>query len=181
MKIEDIKPNTENPRLIKDDKFKKLVKSLQDFPEMAEVRPVVINEDNVILGGNMRFKAMVEAGWKDVPVTQVKGWTKDQEREFIIKDNVSGGEWDWDIIANEWSELPLGEWGIDMPSDWGSDISITDSQQDPDELKTIVVVAYKNINDLDKITDFYHLKAVDLTDQMRDDISGTRKAYVFEQ
>ena len=82
MKVSDIKLNPDNPRIIKDDKFKKLVKSMQEFPEMAEVRPVVINEHNVILGGNMRFKAMVEAGWNDIPVTKVKGWTKEQEQEF---------------------------------------------------------------------------------------------------
>lgn len=115
MKVSDIKLNPDNPRIIKDDNFKKLVKSMQEFPEMAEVRPVVINEDNVILGGNMRFKAMVEAGWDDIPVTKVKGWTKEQEQEFIIKDNISGGEWDWDSLANEWDAELLDEWGLDLP------------------------------------------------------------------
>ena len=115
MTVSDIKLNPDNPRIIKDDNFKKLVKSMQEFPEMAEVRPVVINEDNVILGGNMRFKAMVEAGWDDIPVTKVKGWTKEQEQEFIIKDNISGGEWDWDSLANEWDAELLDEWGLDLP------------------------------------------------------------------
>ena len=82
MKITDIKPNPQNPRIIKDDKFKKLVKSIKEFPEMSTVRPIVIDENNVILGGNMRYKAMLEAGWKDAPVTQVKGWTEDQQREI---------------------------------------------------------------------------------------------------
>lgn len=127
MKASEIKSNPNNPRIIKDDKFKKLVKSLQDFPEMAEVRPVVINEENVILGGNMRFKAMVEAGWKEVPVTQVKGWTKDQEREFIIKDNVSGGEWDWDLLANEWDVEQLDEWGLDVP-DFVGDVEVEEDE-----------------------------------------------------
>lgn len=116
MKSSDIKPNPKNPRIIKDDKFKKLVQSLKDFPEMAAVRPVVINEHNVILGGNMRYKAMLEAGWDDIPVTQVKGWTKEQEQEFIIKDNVSGGEWDWDVLANEWDAELLDDWGLDLPT-----------------------------------------------------------------
>lgn len=121
MKAKDIKPNPNNPRAIKDDNFRKLVQSLKDFPEMAVVRPVVINEDNMILGGNMRYKAMIEAGWDDIPVTQVKGWTKEQEREFIIKDNVSGGEWDWDVLANEWDTDQLEEWGLDLPGDFGDE------------------------------------------------------------
>ena len=89
MKASSIKLNDKNPRLIKSDKFKKLVQSLKDFPEMAIVRPVVIDENNIILGGNMRYKAMIEAKWDDIPVTQVKGWTEEQKREFIIKDNES--------------------------------------------------------------------------------------------
>lgn len=117
MKAKDIKPNPDNPRIIKDDKFKLLVQSLKEFPEMAVVRPVVINQDNIILGGNMRYKAMIEAGWTDIPVTQVKGWTKEQEREFIIKDNVSGGEWNWNDLANEWDFDELEQWGLDIPKD----------------------------------------------------------------
>jgi len=99
--IAEVKPNPQNPRVIKDDKFKKLVQSLKDFPEMAEVREVVVNTDHMILGGNMRYKAMVEAGWTEIPV-KVVDWSEDKQREFIIKDNVSGGEWDWDVLANEW-------------------------------------------------------------------------------
>ena len=127
MKVSDIKLNPDNPRIIKDDKFKKLVKSMQEFPEMAEVRPVVINEHNVILGGNMRFKAMVEAGWNDIPVTKVKGWTKEQEQEFIIKDNVSGGEWDWDQLANGWDVQDLDEWGLDVP-DFAGDVEVEEDE-----------------------------------------------------
>ena len=115
LKITDIKPNIYNPRYIKDDKFKKLVQSLKDFPEMAEVREVVINKDNVILGGNMRFKAMQAAGWTDIPV-KIVDWPEDKQREFIIKDNVSGGEWDWDIIANEWDAEELESWGLELPA-----------------------------------------------------------------
>ena len=110
----DIKLNPDNPRIIKDDKFKKLVTSLADFPEMADVRPVVINKDHIILGGNMRYKAMVEAGWPEIPVTIVD-WPEDKQREFIIKDNVSGGEWDWDVLTNEWDEGMLEAWGLDKP------------------------------------------------------------------
>jgi DNA modification methylase len=112
--IGELKPNPNNPRIIKDDKFKKLVQSIKDLPEMAEVRPVVVNTDMVVLGGNMRLKAMREAGWKEVPI-EVVDWDEDKQRQFIIKDNVSGGEWDWEMLANEWDADELQEWGLDLP------------------------------------------------------------------
>lgn len=114
LKLSKIKPNPANPRLIKDDKFNKLVQSLKDFPEMADIRPIVVNRDMVILGGNMRFKAMKEAGWKECPVV-VAELTEEQEKEFIIKDNVGFGEWDFSMLANEWDAEQLGEWGVDIP------------------------------------------------------------------
>jgi len=114
VKISDVKSNPNNPRLIKDDKFQKLVQSLKDFPEMANVRPIVVNQDFVVLGGNMRLKAMKEAGWKEVPV-QVVDWSEEKQREFIIKDNVGFGEWEWDMLANEWEAEDLEKWGLDVP------------------------------------------------------------------
>ena len=121
MNINEIKPNPSNPRIIKDDKFKKLVKSIQDFPQMLELRPIVIDENNVVLGGNMRLKACIEAGLKDVPVKQAKDLTEKQKKEFIVKDNVGYGEWDWDDLANNWDEQLLTEWGLDIPNfDTGS-------------------------------------------------------------
>ena len=116
MNINEIKPNPSNPRIIKDDKFKKLVKSIQDFPQMLELRPIVIDENNVVLGGNMRLKACIEAGLKDVPVKQAKELTEEQKKEFIVKDNVGYGEWDWDDLANNWDEQLLTEWGLDIPN-----------------------------------------------------------------
>ena len=124
LNIAAIKPNEENPRFITDSKFKKLVKSIKDFPEMLEARPLVIDEDNVVLGGNMRLKALKAAGVMEVPVKKVIGWSEQQKREFIIKDNVGFGEWDWDIIANNWNTEQITEWGLDLP---GFDI-------DPDAL-----------------------------------------------
>jgi DNA modification methylase len=112
--ISEVKPNPSNPRIIKDAKFKKLVQSLKDFPEMANVRPIVVNSDMVVLGGNMRLKAMIEAGWDKAPVEVVK-WGEDKQREFIIKDNVGFGEWDWEMIDNEWDAEQLEEWGLDIP------------------------------------------------------------------
>jgi DNA modification methylase len=116
MNINEIKPNPSNPRIIKDDKFKKLVKSIQDFPQMLELRPIVIDENNIVLGGNMRLKACIEAGLKDVPVKQAKDLTEEQKKEFIVKDNVGYGEWDWDDLANNWDEQLLTEWGLDIPN-----------------------------------------------------------------
>jgi hypothetical protein len=115
VKIGQVKSNPNNPRVIKDEKFKSLVKSIQDFPEMAEIRPIVVNADMIILGGNMRFKAMKEAGWKEVPVIVADHLTPEQEREFIIKDNTSGGDWDWEMLAMEWDADKLEEWGLDLP------------------------------------------------------------------
>jgi ParB-like chromosome segregation protein Spo0J len=116
MNINEIKPNPNNPRIIKDDKFKKLVKSIQDFPQMLELRPIVIDENNIVLGGNMRLKACIEAGLKDIPVKQAKELTEEQKKEFIVKDNVGYGEWDWDDLANNWDEQLLTEWGLDIPN-----------------------------------------------------------------
>ena len=114
LKINELKPNESNPRIIKEAKFKKLVKSIQDFPEMLELRPIILDENNVILGGNMRYKACVAAGLKEVPVKIAKGLTEEQKEEFIVKDNVGFGEWDWDILGNEWDNAKLGEWGMDV-------------------------------------------------------------------
>jgi len=117
MKLSDIKPNPSNPRIIKDDKFKKLVQSLKDFPKMMALRPIVVDEQNVIQGGNMRFKALLELGYKDVPdewVKQGKDLTEEQWREFVIKDNVSFGEMNWGMLQ-EWNLAILEEWGMDLP------------------------------------------------------------------
>jgi hypothetical protein len=115
MNINEIKPNPNNPRICKDNKFKQLVKSIQDFPQMLELRPIVIDENNIVLGGNMRLKACQEAGLKDVPVVQAKDLTEEQKKEFIVKDNVGYGEWDWSDIANNWEIDLITDWGLDIP------------------------------------------------------------------
>lgn len=138
--IAEIKPNPSNPRLIKDDKFKKLVQSLKDFPEMANVRPIVVNQDMVILGGNMRFKAMKEAKWKQVPV-EVVDWDEAKQREFIIKDNVGFGEWDWDDLANNWDSEELDKWGLDVPQfEAQQEEAVEDDYEMPEEIQTDIVL-----------------------------------------
>ena len=142
MNINEIKPNPSNPRIIKDDKFKKLVKSIQDFPQMLELRPIVIDENNIVLGRNMRLKACIEAGLKDVPVKQAKELTEEQKKEFIVKDNVGYGEWDWDALANEWDIELLNEWGLDLPDLDIEDTFIGAEEDDfeiPDQINTDIV------------------------------------------
>jgi hypothetical protein len=115
VKISLVKSNPNNPRIIKDDKFKQLVKSIKEFPEMLEIRPIVVNSDMIVLGGNMRLKACVEAGLKQVPIIKASTLTPDQQRQFIIKDNSGYGEWDWELIRKEWNLNEIGEWGIEIP------------------------------------------------------------------
>ena len=130
--IHDIKSNESNPRWIKDTKFKKLVKSINEFPEMLELRPIVVDEDMIILGGNMRHKACIEAGLQEVPITIAKGLTEKQKREFIIKDNVGFGEWDWDNLADNWNNTQIQDWGLDV---WNADdmfeLEDTSEEQEP--------------------------------------------------
>jgi hypothetical protein len=118
IKLSEIKSNPNNPRVIKDDKFKKLVKSIKDFPKMMELRPMVVNSDNIVLGGNMRLKALKELGYKEVPdewVKRAEDLTEDEQRQFIIKDNIGFGEHDWEMLQAEWDLTELEEWGLDLP------------------------------------------------------------------
>jgi DNA modification methylase len=126
VKISDIKSNPNNPRIIKDDKFKKLVESIKGFPEMANVRPIVVNTDMIVLGGNMRLKAMKEAGWKEAPI-QIVDWDEQKQKEFIVKDNVGFGEWDWDDLANNWEVEELTDWGLDIPN---FDATVLEAEED---------------------------------------------------
>jgi hypothetical protein len=116
VKISEVKQNPNNPRTIRDDKFERLVTSIKAFPEMLNIRPIVVNNDMVVLGGNMRLKACREAGLKEVPIIVAGELTEAQQREFIIKDNVSGGDWDWTLLSNDWDTEQLEEWGLDIPT-----------------------------------------------------------------
>jgi hypothetical protein len=135
VKISQIKANSKNPRIIKDDKFKKLVQSIREFPEMLEKRPLVcftdIDGKYVVLGGNMRLKASIEVGLKELPIVLADDWTQEQRDEFLIKDNVGFGEWDWDQLANEWDSEKLTDWGMDV---WKSEPDIDYSILDDDDV-----------------------------------------------
>jgi DNA modification methylase len=140
IKISQVKSNPNNPRLIKNDKFKKLVKSVQEFPEMLELRPIVVDENMIVLGGNMRLKACKEAGLKEVWI-EVADLTEQQKKEFTIKDNVGFGEWEWDMLANEWEQTELEDWGLDgFPFEDKTLEAEEDNFEVPDEIKTDIVL-----------------------------------------
>lgn len=132
--ISKVKLNKENPRYIKDHKFEKLKQSLKDFPEMLELRPIVVDSDLMILGGNMRYQAAKDIGMSEVFITVADGLTDEQKKEFIIKDNASFGDWDWDLLANNWSDVELGDWGVDVwQPEEEVDYSILDDAEDIDD------------------------------------------------
>ena len=166
--IGTILPNPSNPRIIKDYKFKKLVKSIQEFPEMLELRPIVVDSNMVVLGGNMRLKACIAAGLKEVPIIVADQLTEEQKAEFIIKDNVGFGEWDWDQIANEWEIEKLDAWGLDIPNfddeidalEDGEEIELPQSVQVEPPKEYILIMAEPNSVDWEDLKQTLKLKMV---------------------
>ena len=157
-----LQPNADNPRFIKDEKYKKLKQSLIDFPEMLELRPIVVDESFTILGGNMRFRAAKEIGLKEVFITVAEGLTDEQKKEFIIKDNASFGDWDWDLLANDWDDIDLGDWGVDV---WKSeeeveieDVDEVEIKDLSDELKEVFEVIVSCQNETEQESVFNKLK-----------------------
>jgi ParB-like chromosome segregation protein Spo0J len=168
--IKDIKMNPNNPRIIKDDKFKKLVKSIKEFPEMLEARPIVVDNDMIILGGNMRTKACIEAGLKEVFIIKFNDLTDEKKKEFIVKDNVGYGEWDWEILQAEWNIEELDEWGLEVPTFMTEDFDLgdffdedTNSRKEPEYTKLVIKYSTsdyeKVVAELNKI-DKDHSKAL---------------------
>jgi hypothetical protein len=142
VKITQVKPNDSNPRYIKEEKFKKLVNSVQQFPEMLQARPIVVNKEMVVLGGNMRLRACQEAGLKEIYI-KVVDWSEEKQQEFIIKDNVGFGDWDWDVLANEWNNTELGDWGLDV---WQPETDVDYSiLEDEDELEESLTDMANNV------------------------------------
>ncbi len=163
--INTVKANPNNPRIIKDDKFAKLVKSINEFPQMLKLRPIVVNDDMVVLGGNMRLKACKEAGLKEIPIIKASELTEQQQKEFIVKDNVGYGEWDWSDLANNWDSDQLEEWGLDIPGfsdveDLGENFSLPDGDKAPFQQMTFTLadeqaIQIKNAIDEIKGTEEY--------------------------
>lgn len=143
MKIADIKPNPNNPRFIRDEKFEQLKASINDFPKMMALRPIVIDSDGVVLGGNMRLRALQELGFNEIPdewVRRADELTEEEKRRFIITDNVGYGQWDWDILANEWEADELAAWGLEVPDQWGEELEAEeDNYQEPENMQVDVV------------------------------------------
>ena len=147
MKISSIHPNPQNPRIIKDDRFKKLVKSIQEFPKMMELRPIIVDNDGMILGGNMRFKALQELKYKDIPdewVKRAETLTDEEKQRFIIEDNIPFGEWDWDTLANEWDQEELQGWGLEFPifakdNDYGTSFTLPSGDKEPFQQMTFTL------------------------------------------
>jgi len=146
IKLSKIKPNEKNPRFVKDEKFEKLCKSIESFAEkMMPLRPIVIDENNIILGGNMRFKALKHLGYKEIPsdwIKQANDLTEEEKNEFIIKDNVGFGDWDWEVLANEWNSEELEEWGLDIPNFEPIEEleAVEDDYQEPEQMQVDVVL-----------------------------------------
>jgi hypothetical protein len=147
MKLKDIKPNPNNPRVLRDDKFQKLKQSIKEFPKMLSLRPMVIDENNVVLGGNMRLRALQELGFNDIDEAWVKrssDLTEEEKKRFIIADNVAFGEWDWDTLANDWEVVDLEAWGLDIPQfdrpeDFNEDFTLPEGDKEPFQQMTFTL------------------------------------------
>ena len=167
VKISAVKSNPNNPRIIKDDKFKKLVTSIKEFPQMLDIRPIVVNDEMIVLGGNMRLKACIEAGLKEVSIIKASELTPEQQKEFIIKDNVGFGEWNWDDLANSWETKELVEWGLDLPvffndsDELGTDFSLADGDKAPFQQMTFTLADEQAIQIQNAIAD------IKLTDEYK--------------
>ena len=167
VKISEVKTNPKNPRLIKNDKFRKLVNSIKEFPEMLKLRPIIVDENNVVLGGNMRLKACKEVGLKEIHIVKASNLTEKQKDEFIVKDNVGFGEWDWDILANSFDIEKLENWGLDVPIDDqideledGEEIELPQSVQLEPPKEYILIMAEPNSVDWEEIKETLKLKMV---------------------
>ena len=173
--INKIQSNPNNPRVIKDFKFKKLTKSIQDFPEMLKLRPIIVDEKSMILGGNMRYKACLDLGHKTVWAVMADDLSEEQKKQFVIKDNVGFGEWDWDILANDWETKELKEWGIDVwQPEEAVDYSVLDEIDLDDEIdnmyeqtKKSIILEFpteKYINGVQQVYESLKKKEADLSD-----------------
>jgi hypothetical protein len=183
--IEEINKNPNNPRIIKDDKFKKLVQSIKDFPKMLEMRPIVVNEHNIILGGNMRYEACKAAGLKTIPVIIAEDLTADEQRQFIIKDNVSGGEWDWEMLANEWEAEKLEEWGLDIPGfdlnadELGENFTLPDGDKAPFQQMTFTLADEQAIQIQNAISDIKQTQEYKYAETMGNENSNGNALYLI--
>jgi hypothetical protein len=189
VKITEVKPNPKNPRIIKDDKFRKLVKSIQEFPDMLNKRPLIVFTDTdgkfVVLGGNMRLKACKEIGLKEIPIILADEWTEEQKAEFLIKDNVGFGEWDWDQIANEWDAEKLDDWGLDLPGfdlnsdDLGTDFTLPDGDKAPFQQMTFTLADEQAEQIKNAIDDVKHMEEYKYIETMGNENGNGNALYLI--
>jgi hypothetical protein len=166
VEIGDIKRNPSNPRTIKDDKFRKLVKSIKDFPEMLQIRPIVVDDNMVVLGGNMRLKACIEAGLSEVFIIKASTLTEDQKLEFIIKDNVGYGEWEWEVLTTDWDTEKLDSWGLDVldgkvdKSEEGDEIKVEKSLQILPKNEYVIIYAPEGSDEWEDLKSIFGCRLV---------------------
>jgi hypothetical protein len=163
-----VKPNPDNPRVIRDERYDLLLKSLKDFPDMAAVRPLIVNEDNIVLGGNMRLRAMKDAGWTEIPVIRTN-WSENKQREFIIKDNIAFGEWDWNALANEWDTDELVDWGMVIPGFDEPSIDDQFASESEEDNQFALVIKFESDSDAERSARL--IAAVLLNSGIRSEIS----------
>ena len=188
IKLTTIKSNPNNPRVIRDEKFKKLVKSIEEFPKMMALRPMVVNEDMVVLGGNMRLKALKELGYKEVPndwVKSAKDLTEDEIRRFIIADNVGFGEHDWELLANEWDAAELADWGLDIPGfdlnadEHGTEFELPDGDKAPFQQMTFTLADEQAIQIKNAIEDIKATEEYKYAETMGNENSNGNALYLI--
>lgn len=184
VKISEVKSNPNNPRIIKDDKFAKLVRSIKEFPKMLEIRPIVVNSDMVVLGGNMRLKACKEAGLKEVHIIAAEDLTPEEQKQFIIKDNVGFGEWDWEMLANEWDAEQIQDWGLEVigfegVDDLGEDFTLPDGDKSPFQQMTFTLADEQAEQIKNAITDIKETQEYKYAETMGNENSNGNALYLI--
>jgi hypothetical protein len=187
MKLKDIKPNPNNPRVLRDEKFLKLKQSIQEFPKMLSLRPIVIDENNVVLGGNMRLRALQDLGYTDIDDTCVKyakDLTEEEKQRFIISDNVAFGEWDWDTLANDWEADQLSDWGLDIPQfdspeDFDEDFTLPDGDKAPFQQMTFTLADEQATVIQNAISDIKHTEEYKYIETMGNENSNGNALYLI--
>jgi hypothetical protein len=186
-KLSSIKPNPSNPRIIKDERFERLKQSITDFPQMMELRPMIVDESNTLLGGNMRFKALQDLGYKEIPDTWIKKaseLTEEQKKEFIIKDNVGFGEWEWEQLANEWDVEQLTGWGLDIPQFHGIEngtdgFTLPDGDKAPFQQMTFTLADEQAIQIQNAISDIKQTDEYKFAETMGNENSNGNALYLI--
>ena len=184
VKISEVFSNPVNPRLIREGKFKKLVQSIKEFPEMLQLRPIVVNEEMGILGGNMRYKACQQLGHKEVYIIKAENLTESQMESFVIKDNVGFGEWDWDLLANQWDSVKLEEWGLDAwqnmdDIDTSDEFSLPDGDKKPFQQQTYTLADAQAVQIKNAITDVKKLEEYKYVETFGNENSNGNALYLI--